>query len=200
MSLNRWRIFIRNSLLERVPENDFASLTTILHEQHYLKGRKIARIVIDCRTAPCSYTDPIILRYLRCLIFNNHVSIVDVLSTVLEDWTVDGGRKQERNQDDTSAALGADALIVQELAVISATRQQSEGFDARACFLGCSKLLLAIVPQVGKSNGSRDGETVSVDPALSLAEAICLLFATVSATDAGLASLLDEKDKGTPSS
>lgn len=195
MSLSRWRVFVRNSVLERVPENDFTSLAAILYKQHYLIGRKLARVVVDCRTSICSQTDPIVLRYLRCLVLGNYLTIVDILSTIVEDWIVKQ-RSRSYSRDALTAALEADALIIQELAVLTATRQQTEGFDARACFLGCSKLLSAIIPQVGKSNGDADDESMTVDPALSLAEAICLLFATSSGLEAGVAALLDQKDEG----
>ena len=196
MSLPRWRVFIRNSILERVPENDFTSLAAILYKQHYLIGRKLARVFVDCRTSICSQTDPIVLRYLRCLVLGNYLTVVDILSTVVQDWTVKE-RDPSHSRDALTAALEADALIIQELAVLTATRQQTEGFDARACFLGCSKLLSAIVPQVGKSNGDTDNENMTIDPALSLAEAICLLFATSSGLEAGVAALVDQKDEGT---
>ena len=190
MSANKWRLFVRNSVLRRVPEEDFASYSTLLKEQHPLNGRKISRTIFDCRRSICSPSDPIVFRYIRALITRTTISTTDVLLTVLEEWTLGRDFASDEGRDLLATRLEADALVIQELAVQSAARHHSET-DARICFVGCAKLLNAIVPHVGKSNEGKDGAAVSLDPALSLVEAICLLFATISTIEVGVAVLTD---------
>lgn len=193
MSPIKWQTFLRSSLLRRVPEEDFSTYAALLHEQEYLNGRKLSKLVFSYRNTICSPTDPIIPRYIRGLISRSIVSVIDVLSAVLEDWTPGRIGKDEARQS-LATRLEADSLIVQELAVRAATRAQTSA-DSRSCFIGCSKLLAAIVPHVGKSNEGKEGEAVSLDPALSMVEATCLLFATSSTTEAGVSVFLDRRDK-----
>lgn len=191
MSTSKWVHFVRQCLLHRTHGDEFRELAELMNEKSQIHGRTIIKTIIECRQSFSISSDPLIPQYVRAAVTSGLSQTSDVMFVLIQNWNSNQAEQGLFADVEKSGNLSSlDALIVNDLALITADKLLPNVSEVRKSLSLASRWLVTLIRWI-----SEDAESRSY-LILTLLEALGIFFASMVLTEEGMRLLASTKDSG----
>jgi hypothetical protein len=163
-----WTTFVHQCLFQRIPEDQFYSLSKLLVARNSLPGSSVVHILLRSR-ASAYYYEPLVPKYVVKLYLLGHVSLPEILVTLLRQSLLSEPSDTETAKETTSPvqqtnqevddSLASDYNVIQELTIAFTNGTTlSSGSDISRSLSALSQWITAILSRTAKDQTEGIGD------------------------------------------